>query len=203
MTSVISRRSRASRASLVSHRTIEEHLESVQRTVNTYRRSKGTKRNYDGDINRGKAFIVGLGDSALKNAFEELSELTPTALRVLIASKCETQGCSYKTAEGIRSAFKQYFIDNFACDAHNKVYRCENGKWIGNPIYDKLFVDYMDSLRNQYGKEGGGNQSLPMLYDDLAVLMPHLQDPTTKKDSGVGLCLFLQAFLACGFTLFT
>ncbi|KAF9928908.1 hypothetical protein BGZ67_006709 [Mortierella alpina] len=160
----------------------------------TYRRSKNTKRNYDSDINRGKAFIVGLGDSNLKIAFEKLNQFTPSALRV----KCQDEGCTYQTAEGIRSALKQYFIDKFACDASNKVYRYENGKWIGNPIYDKLFVDNMEFLRKKYGREGGGNQILPMLYNDLSVLMPHLQDPATKKENGVGL-----AFLAYGFSLFT
>ncbi|KAF9562034.1 hypothetical protein EC968_005395 [Mortierella alpina] len=110
---------------------------------------------------------------------------------------------TYKTAEGIHSAFKLYFVDKFGCDAHNKVYKFENGQAIGNPVYDKLFVDYMESLRRRYGRTGGGNNSLPMLYKDLEVIMPHLQDPATKKDSGVGLCLYMQAFLACGFTLFT
>ncbi|KAG9319516.1 hypothetical protein KVV02_003246 [Mortierella alpina] len=104
-----------------------------------------------------KAFVVGLGDSDLKNAFEKLNQFIPTALRVFIAIKCQDEGCTYKTAEGIRSAFKQYFIDKFACDASNKVYRYENGKWIGSPIYDKLFDDNMESLRKKYGREGGGN----------------------------------------------
>jgi hypothetical protein len=45
----------------------------------------------------------------LAQAFNTISEQTPVALRLLIAFKCEHQGCTYATAEGLRSAFKDYF----------------------------------------------------------------------------------------------
>lgn len=42
-------------------------------------------------------------------AFDTLGEHTPTVLRLYIAYKCEHQGLGFSTAEGIRSAFKNYF----------------------------------------------------------------------------------------------
>lgn len=45
----------------------------------------------------------------LAQAFNTISEHTPVALRLLTAFKCEHQSCTYATAEGLRSAFKDYF----------------------------------------------------------------------------------------------
>lgn len=42
-------------------------------------------------------------------AFDTLSGKTPIALRLLLAFKCDVQQNGFSTAEGIRSAFKQYF----------------------------------------------------------------------------------------------
>jgi len=45
----------------------------------------------------------------LAQAFNTISDHTPVALRLLTAYKCEHQGCTFATAEGLRSAFKDYF----------------------------------------------------------------------------------------------
>ena len=46
---------------------------------------------------------------ALADAFDKVGEHTPTALRLFTFFKCEQNGCKFSTAEGIRSAFKDYF----------------------------------------------------------------------------------------------
>ena len=46
---------------------------------------------------------------AFKYAFDTMSEYTAKALHAFVIYKCNVQGLSYKTAEGIRSAFKNYF----------------------------------------------------------------------------------------------
>jgi len=47
--------------------------------------------------------------SKFANAFDILSVQTPIALRLLTAYKCDHSSCSFSTAEGVWSAFKQYF----------------------------------------------------------------------------------------------
>lgn len=42
-------------------------------------------------------------------AFDTLCGNTPIALRLLLAFKCDVQKNGFATAEGLRSAFKQYF----------------------------------------------------------------------------------------------
>lgn len=46
---------------------------------------------------------------AFRGAFDVIGANTPTALRLYTAYKCEHQGLGFPTADGIRSAFKQYF----------------------------------------------------------------------------------------------
>lgn len=46
---------------------------------------------------------------AFSGALSSVSEHTPTVLRLYLAFKCEHEGCGFSTAEGLRSAFKQYF----------------------------------------------------------------------------------------------
>lgn len=52
---------------------------------------------------------AGTDTAALALAFDNISEYTPKALHAFVVYKCEIEGCSYKTAEGIRSAFKNFF----------------------------------------------------------------------------------------------
>lgn len=94
-------------------------------TNNWYRKPK-TTRGYKGYVENGKKWLENftsqdrqdLGDgtssqdvnlSDLCDAFTKISAATPIALRLFSASKCETEGCGFRTAEGIRSAFKAHF----------------------------------------------------------------------------------------------
>jgi hypothetical protein len=47
--------------------------------------------------------------SAFACAFDTIDDKTPTALRLLLAYKCDYEGKGFATAEGVRSAFKSYF----------------------------------------------------------------------------------------------
>lgn len=53
---------------------------------------------------------VGVGvRPAYAGALDVIGEHTPTVLLLLTTFKCEREGCKFNTAEGIRSAFKDYF----------------------------------------------------------------------------------------------
>lgn len=47
--------------------------------------------------------------TAFRGVFDTISEHTPTALRMLTTYKCDHQKLGFSTAEGLRSAFKDYF----------------------------------------------------------------------------------------------
>lgn len=52
---------------------------------------------------------------AFANAFDVVGEHTPTVLQLFTTFKCEREGCKFSTAEGIRSAFKDYFEQCVTC----------------------------------------------------------------------------------------
>lgn len=64
-----------------------------------------TEARDDGNANRG----TGEERTAFRAAFDVIGANTPTALRLYTAYKCEHQSCGFSTADGVRSAFKQYF----------------------------------------------------------------------------------------------
>ncbi|ORZ12510.1 hypothetical protein BCR41DRAFT_423150 [Lobosporangium transversale] len=158
------------------------------KTKTAHRFATKTKTSYSGHVERGKRYALTMGGE-YSAAFDELSEVTPIVLLAFVAFKCDQNSLSYKTAEGIRSSFKQYFKDQFKCQ--------------GNPVYDQSFEDYMLSLKKRDGRNGQSKQSLAMSYKDLSKLMEHLQKPDVIAKYGEGLCLFFQAFAATGFTLWT
>lgn len=60
--------------------------------------------------NSGQNNEAGWDTKELAVAFDAIGELTPKALHAFVVYKCEVLENGYKTAEGIRSAFKHYFI---------------------------------------------------------------------------------------------
>ncbi|KAF9918210.1 hypothetical protein BX616_009928 [Lobosporangium transversale] len=170
------------------------------KTAHRYRFAVKTKTSYSGHLERGKKYALSMGGE-YSAAFDELSGATPVVLLAFVAFKCDQSSLSYKTAEGIRSSFKQYFKDQFQCQGN--FWRFENGRWLGNPVYDQAFEDYMVSLKKRDGRNGQSKQSLAMSYKDLTKLMEHLQEPDVIAKHGEGLCLFFQAFAATGFALWT
>ena len=187
-------------------------LNAVAKSKAAYRYAKKTKSNYDGQIERGKKHAAEYG-GRFATAFDILDEYTPMMLLIFVCHKCDEKdefdqnkdkGLVYwhKTAEAIRSAFKQYFEESFGCQG-DFWKREESGGFVGNPVFDLEFVNYMKSLKMRDGKARVSKSSLPMSYQDLEKPMVHLQQPTTIAEHGKGVSLFFEAFAATGFTVWT
>ena len=94
--------------------------------IDLWFRAQSTQENYKRYVREAREWVIGwaagmqdaAGESdqddadraALGLAFDSISEYTPKALHAFVVYKCEITGLSYKTAEGIRSAFKNYFM---------------------------------------------------------------------------------------------
>jgi hypothetical protein len=65
----------------------------------------------DGRMDQDDGGFVGVDSDreGLGRAFDSITEHTPTALRLIMAYKCEHLGRAFSTAEGLRSAFKHFF----------------------------------------------------------------------------------------------
>jgi len=98
--------------------------QSLQTTDDWYK-SVRTKKGYANYVKNGKKLLAewtadegddgvegpdsDLDKAELGRAFDAITEYTPTALRLVMAYKCEHLGRAFATAEGLRSAFKHYF----------------------------------------------------------------------------------------------
>ena len=103
-------------------------LSHSQLTTEEWYRSAKTTRAYASYVKSGKEFLKswaedgtgsqgGESDSLVDSdsrdtfvgAFDSITSRTPIALRLFLAYKCDHQQKGFSTAEGLRSAFKQYF----------------------------------------------------------------------------------------------
>jgi hypothetical protein len=100
-------------------------LNHSQSTTDTWYKAARTTKAYATYVNSGKAFLKSwveegrLGSAEetevpeerleYLGAFDCIGSQTPVALRLFTAYKCDHEGKGFATAEGIRSAFKQYF----------------------------------------------------------------------------------------------
>ncbi|KAF9993511.1 hypothetical protein BGZ79_001792 [Entomortierella chlamydospora] len=179
---------------------IRNALDTAPQATKDHRYSKKTRSIYQGHIERGKKYASKFQE--MEDAFDKISHATPMMLRAFVSFQCQENNFSHKTAEGIRSAFKQYFQETFGCQGNT--WKCdEDGNWSGNPVFDPPFVEYMASLKNRDGRSGVSKQSLPMSYNDMKGLMDYLQKEDTIDQHTEGLCLLFQAFATTGFTLWT
>jgi hypothetical protein len=185
---------------------LQEALRAGDKITDAYYHAARTTAHYKGNIKRAREFLAtqieeGRLPQEFQTAFDDVKEFTPAALYAFVSYLCNNKQFSYKTAEGIRSAFKNHFDE--------KGFKGEDwretspGVWQGNPVFEHKFVKLMKSLRNQEGRAGSSRQSLPMLYLDMTKLMAYLQDQKTIDRHGVGACLMFQAFAATGFMLWT
>ncbi|KAF9080152.1 hypothetical protein BGX23_002574 [Mortierella sp. AD031] len=186
------------------HVNAKEALEAAAQTTEDHLYAKKTKTSYKGQVSRALAYAAAATDPGWKEAFIKVSSLTPTVLLAYFASKCqeEGEGLSYKTAEGIKSGLKHYFRTELGC--LGDTWACDkDGNCTGNPVHEAVFENYLQSLKNRDGRAGTSRQSLAMTYNDMVLLMKHLQDPKTTEEKTEGVCLLFQAFAATGFTLWT
>jgi hypothetical protein len=98
-------------------------LNQSLQTTDEWFKSVCTKKGYANYVKNGKKLLgewtadqddggfVGVGSDrkGLVRAFDSITEHTPTALRLIMAYKCEHLGRAFSTAEGLRSAFKHFF----------------------------------------------------------------------------------------------
>ncbi|KAJ7611137.1 hypothetical protein DFH06DRAFT_1345694 [Mycena polygramma] len=90
-------------------------LSDSRQTTEDWYKSSRTKAGYANYVKSGKKWLVDwtaegrLDDEISGTAFDVISEDTPLALRALTAYKCEHLERGFASAEGLRSAFKDYF----------------------------------------------------------------------------------------------
>lgn len=90
-------------------------LQDSQQTTDEWYKSSRTKKGYANYVKSGKKWLVDwtaegrLDDEISADAFDTITEQTPLALRALTAYKCEHLERGFASAEGLRSAFKDYF----------------------------------------------------------------------------------------------
>ncbi|KAF7364523.1 hypothetical protein MVEN_00321300 [Mycena venus] len=168
-------------------------LENSRQTTDEWLKSKRTKKGYGNYVKGGKKWLVEwtaegrLDDEISEDAFDVMSEQTPLALRALTAYKCEHLARGFASAEGIRSAFKDYFE--------------RNGRGIRS--LRGGFKTYYESLKNRHNRTSTATQALPMLPADLKVIMEYLDSPEAIKYFTVTQRLYFKAFVTTAFTLWT
>ncbi|KAJ7121155.1 hypothetical protein C8R44DRAFT_736834 [Mycena epipterygia] len=79
-----------------------------------------------------------LNDEIAADAFDNITDQTPLALRALTAYKCEHLGRGFASAEGLRSAFKDYF--ERLCDDH--LYTLDSFKDVKLHMRSKTGIPY-------------------------------------------------------------
>lgn len=91
--------------------------ESINSTIRQYYRKGKTTVSYANHIKLAKKWLhdavtAGHVDSSMADGFTVLSDRTAEALLLYTAHKCSSEGqsLSYSTAEGIRYAFREYWI---------------------------------------------------------------------------------------------
>ncbi|KAF8326289.1 hypothetical protein F5887DRAFT_1084601 [Amanita rubescens] len=196
---------------------VTQLLDQTRETTDEWYRFKRTKNGYANYVKNGKQW---LGEWAtedrtdddseegsmrvhLAQAFNTISEHTPVALRLLTAYKCEHQGCTFATAEGLRSAFKDYFERVLGCQGDFWRYNTHTKTWEGNPVFQSDFKTYYESLKNRENRTGTVIQALPMFPKDFKVIMDYLDGKEGSDKVSVTRRLYFKAFATTAFALWT
>ncbi|KAJ3759479.1 hypothetical protein EV360DRAFT_69470 [Lentinula raphanica] len=193
-------------------------LHSHQTTEDWYK-SSNTKKGYAGYVKSGKKWILewaantemdseDSGQSAadtegLAHGFDSISKYTPMALRLLTAYKCDHQGNKFSTAEGIRSAFKDYFERVLGCQGEFWKFNSHSHEWEGNPVFETDYRTYYESLKNRENRTSTFTQALPMLPADLKILFAYLDSSSGCREFTLTQCLYFKAFASAAFNLWT
>ncbi|KAJ7727072.1 hypothetical protein B0H16DRAFT_1735336 [Mycena metata] len=160
-------------------------LSNSQQTTDDWYKSPRTKKGYANYVKSGKSW------------------LTPLTLRALTAYKCEHLERGFASAEGLCSAFKDYFERACGCQGDFWKFNDHTEKWEGNPVYESNFKVYYESLKNHHNRMGTATQALPMLPADLKIIMEYLDSKEAIKYFTVTQCLYFKAFVTTAFTLCT
>ncbi|KAJ7764056.1 hypothetical protein DFH07DRAFT_770705 [Mycena maculata] len=180
-------------------------LNHNQQTTDEWYKSPRTKKDYGNYVKSGKAWIIEwtsegtLDDEISADAFDIITSETPLPLRALTAFKCEHLERGFATAEGLRSAFKDYFERVCGCQGDFWKYNSHMGNWEGNPVFESGY----ESLQNCHNRTSTATQALPMLPADLKMIMEYLDSTEAIKYFTVTQRLYFKAFLTTAFTLWT
>ncbi|KAJ3728928.1 hypothetical protein C8R42DRAFT_750386 [Lentinula raphanica] len=193
-------------------------LRSYQTTEDWYK-SSSTKKGYAGYVKSGKKWVLEWAANAnfdasedadnsvdtegLAHAFDSISKYTPMALRLLTAYKCDHQGLKFSTAEGIRSAFKDYFERVLGCQGEFWKFNFHSLEWEGNPVFETDYKAYYESLKNRENRTSTYTQALPMLPADLKILFDYLDSCGGSEEFTLTQRLYFKAFSSTAFNLWT
>ncbi|KAI0057704.1 hypothetical protein BV25DRAFT_1919893 [Artomyces pyxidatus] len=103
----------------------------------------------------------------LAGAFDSISDQTPLALKLYTAFKCEEGQLGFSTAEGARTAFKDYFTRVLGCQGDTWKFDSHTQTWEGNPVFDPEYKEYFESLKNRGRRNQTVTHALPMLLKDM------------------------------------
>ncbi|KAF4602538.1 hypothetical protein EYR40_005750 [Pleurotus pulmonarius] len=203
--------------------TVEQLLGQSKVTTDQWYRSKSTREGYANYVKAGILWLENwvkdaasaekddnttneisedtqAPDVALKGAFEVIKEETPLALRLFITYKCDHQGRGFSTAEGTRSAFKDYFERRveasvevplltlisdsrvLGCQGEGWRFNAHTRTWEGNPVFQTDFKVYFESLKNRQNRTATATQALPMLPKDMKIIMDYLDNEASIGD---------------------
>ncbi|KAJ7645104.1 hypothetical protein DFH06DRAFT_1333400 [Mycena polygramma] len=184
-------------------------LSDSRQTTEDWYKSSRTKAGYANYVKSGKKWLLDwtaegrLDDEISGDAFDVISEDTPLALRALTAYKCEHLERGFASAEGLRSAFKDYFERVRGCQGEFWKYNSHTSKWEGNPVFESGFKTYYESLKNRHNRTSTATQALPMLPADLKLIMEYLDSEEAIQHFTVTQRLYFKAFVTTAFALWT
>ncbi|KAG5639816.1 hypothetical protein DXG03_003345, partial [Asterophora parasitica] len=196
--------------------TARDLLSQSKQTTDDWYKSARMKKGYASYVKSGKELLAewsaddndpNASDASdhvgLAGAFDSISEKTPTALRLLVAYKCDHLGRGFSTAEGLRSAFKDYFERVHNCQGDMWRQNSYTGEWEGNPVFEPAFKAYYESLKNRDNCTGVTTQALPMLPADLKIIMDYLDSKEAAAHLHATKHLYFKAFAMTAFFLWT
>ncbi|KAJ7908590.1 hypothetical protein B0H13DRAFT_2661947 [Mycena leptocephala] len=184
-------------------------LQNSLETTDEWFKSSRKKKGYRNYVKSSKTWLADwtaegrLDNEISADAFDVISEQTPLALRTLTAYKCEHLERGFAPAEGLRSAFKDYFERVCGCQGDFWKYNSHTQKWEGNPVFESGFKTYYESLKNRHNRTGTATQALPMLPSDLKIIMKYLDSEEAIKYFTVTQRLYFKVFVTTAFTLWT
>jgi hypothetical protein len=76
-------------------------------------------------------------------------------------------------------------------------------EWEGNPVFDTVFKVYYESLKNRDRRTGTTIQALPMLPQDLKIIMEYLDREDVRQNMSETKRLYFKAFASTAFCLWT
>ncbi|KAE9390676.1 hypothetical protein BT96DRAFT_945947 [Gymnopus androsaceus JB14] len=192
-------------------------LNHTRQTTDDWYKSSRTKKGYARYVKSGKKWVFEWAGAQMEPdaqsstdeleglalAFDLLSKNTPLALRLLTAFKCDHNGKGFATAEGIWSAFKDYFERVLGCQGEFWKYNAHTNEWEGNPVFEADYRVYYELLKNRENRTGTSTQALPMLPKDLKILFDYLDSPEGRKKFTLTQQLYFKVFASTAFNLWT